>query len=102
MLYRFKSYFDYFFSKSVDIKFLIIIIMIALIIDMEISNEAHLIDEYISSDTGIIIFILVSFTYLLTQQYVLSYSNQKPFQIQLESSSFRIIRKLINFMIFLS
>jgi hypothetical protein len=37
--------------------------MIALIIDMEISNVAHLIDERISSDTGIIIFTLVSLTY---------------------------------------
>jgi hypothetical protein len=54
MLYRFKSYFDYFSSKSTDIKFFVIIIMIALIIDMEISNAAHLIDERISSDTGII------------------------------------------------
>jgi hypothetical protein len=77
MFYRFKSYFDYFFSKSVDIKYLVIIIMIALIIDMEISNMAHLIDIYISNDIGIIIFILVSLTYLVSQQFILSYSHKR-------------------------
>ncbi len=74
--------------------------MIALIIDMEISNAAHLIDERISSDTGIINFILVSFIYLLSQQYILSYSIKKPFQIQVESYSFKIIQRMINIMIY--
>lgn len=65
MLYTFKKYLDYFSKISIELKYLVIIIMIALIIDMEISNEAHLIDKYISNDIGIIIFILVSLTYLV-------------------------------------
>ena len=73
--------------------------MIALIIDMEISNEAHLIDKYISNDIGIIIFTVVSLIYLVSQQFILSYSHKRQFQIQIESSSFRIIQRLINFMI---
>jgi hypothetical protein len=101
MLYTFKKYLDYFSKISIELKYLVIIIMIALIIDMEISNEAHLIDKYISNDIGIIIFILVSLTYLVSQQFILSYSHKKQFQIQVESSSFRIIQKLINFMILL-
>jgi hypothetical protein len=99
MLYTFKKYLDYFSKISIEIKYLVIIIMIALIIDMEISNEAHLIDKYISNDMGIIIFTLVSLTYLVSQQFILSYSHKKQFQIQIESSSFRIIQRLINFMI---
>jgi hypothetical protein len=65
MLYTFKKYLDYFSKISIELKYLVIIIMFALIIDMEISNEAHLIDKYISNDIGIIIFILVSLTYLV-------------------------------------
>ena len=101
MIYTFKKYLDYLSKISIEIKYLVIIIMIALIIDMEISNEAHLIDKYISNDIGIIIFILVSVTYLVSQQFILGYSQKRQFQIQVESSSFRIIQKLINFMILL-
>jgi hypothetical protein len=101
MLYGFKKYLHYFSKISIEIKFLVIIIMTVLIIDMEISNTAHLIDQYISSDMGIIIFILVSLTYLVSQQFILSYSHKRQFQIQVESSSFRIIQRLINFMILL-
>jgi hypothetical protein len=58
MVYTFKKYLDYLSKISIEIKYLVIIIMIALIIDMEISNEAHLIDKYISNDIGIILHIL--------------------------------------------
>ena len=75
--------------------------MIALIIDMEISNTAHLTDQYISSHVGVIIFTLISLIYLVSQQFILSYSHKRQFQIQVESSSFRIIQRLINFMILL-
>ena len=101
MLYTFQKYLDYFSKISIDIKYLVIIIMIALIIDMEISNTAHLTDQYISTDIGVIIFTLVSLTYLVSQQFILSYSHKRRFQIQIESSSFRIIQRLINFMILL-
>ena len=101
MLYTFKKYLDYFSKISIEIKYLVIIIMIALIIDMEISNTAHLTDQYISSDIGVVIFTLLSLTYLVSQQFILSYSHKKQFQIQVESSSFRIIQRLINFMILL-
>jgi hypothetical protein len=47
--------------------------MNSLVIDMEISN-----DEYLSTDTGIIVFTLTSLIYLVSQQYILSYSQQKP------------------------
>jgi len=99
MLYVVKMYLDYLSKISIDIKFLAIIIIAVLIIDMEISNTAHLTDQYISSDIGIIIFTLVSLTYLVSQQFILSYSHKKQFQIQVESPSFRIIQRLINFMI---
>jgi len=101
MLYTFKKYLDSFNKISIDIKYLVIIIMIALIIDMEISNTAHLTDQYISSDVGVIIFTLISLIYLVSQQFILSYSHKRQFQIQVESSSFRIIQRLINFMILL-
>ena len=99
MLYTFKKKLDSFSKISIKIKYLVIIIMIVLIIDMEISNISHLIDRYISSDNGILIFILVSLTYLVSQQLILNYSLKKQFQIQVESFSFRIIQRLINFMI---
>lgn len=99
MLYRFKKYLDHFSWISIEIKFLVIIIMTALIIDMEISNTAHLTDQYISSDTGVIIFTMVSLTYLVTQQFILNSYHKKQFEMQVESSSFRIIQRLINFMI---
>jgi hypothetical protein len=98
MVYSFKNLLGY-FNKPIDVKFFVIITMIVLVIDMEISNEAHLIDKVISSDTGIIIFISISLVYLVSQQYILSYSQEKPFQISLESSSFRKIQRIINFMI---
>jgi hypothetical protein len=101
MLYRFKKYLDYLSRISIEIKFSVIIIMIALIVDMEISNTAHLTDQYISNDIGVIIFTLVSLTYLVSQQFILSYSHKKQLQIQVESSSFRITQRLINFMILL-
>ena len=75
--------------------------MIALIIDMEISNTAHLTDQYISTDIGLVIFTLLSLTYLVSQQFILSYSLKNQFKIQVESSSFRIIESLINIMILL-
>ncbi|MGH9973354.1 MAG: hypothetical protein ACRD93_05610 [Nitrososphaeraceae archaeon] len=37
----------------------------------------------------------------MSQQFILSYSHKRQFQIQVESSSFRIIQRLINFMILL-
>ena len=67
---------------------------------MEISNVAHLYYNVISTDIGIATFILISFIYLIAQQYVLRYSSKEPFQIKLESSSFRRLQRLINFMIF--
>lgn len=67
---------------------------------MEISNEAHLFYEFISTNTGVAIFILISFIYLVAQQYVLSYTTKQPFQIKVKSSSFKIIQRLINLMIF--
>ena len=99
MIYTFKKYLDYLSKISIEIKYLVIIIMIALIIDMEISNTAHLTDQYISSDTGVIIFTMVSLTYLVTQQFILNSYQKKQFEMQIESSSFRIIQRLINFMI---
>jgi len=99
MFYGFKKYFDYFNRISIDIKFLAIVIMIVLIIDMEFSNTAHLIDQSISNDIGVIIFTLVSLTYLICQQFILSYSRKRQLQIQVESYSFRIFQRLIDFMI---
>jgi hypothetical protein len=101
MLYGVKKYLDYLGKISIEIKFLVIIIMTVLIIDMEISNTAHLTDQYISNDIGLIIFTLISLIYLVSQQFILSYSHKKQFQIQVESSSFRIIQRIINFMILL-
>ncbi len=101
MIYTFKKYLDYLSKISIEIKYLVIIIMIALIIDMEISNTAHLTDQYISTDIGLVIFTLLSLTYLVSQQFILSYSHKKQFKIQVESSSFRIIESLINIMILL-
>jgi hypothetical protein len=99
MLYGVKKYLDYLSKISIEIKFLVIIIMTVLIIDMEISNTAHLTDQYISSDIGVIIFTLISLIYLVSQQFILSYSHKNQLRIQVESSSFRIIQRLINFMI---
>lgn len=73
--------------------------MIALMIDMEISNEAHLFDEYIATEFGVIVFMVISVVYLVGQQYILFYSSKKPFQIQVESLAFQRIKKLINYMI---
>ena len=101
MLIMFKTFFHHFSKKIIEIKFLVIIIMAVLIIDMEISNEAHLIDQYISSDIGVLIFNLVSVTYLISQQIILSYSLKRHIQVQIESASFRSIQRLINFMILL-
>jgi len=101
MLYSFKKYLYYLGRISIEIKFLVIIIMTVLIIDMEISNTAHLTDQYISSDIGVIIFTLISLIYLVSQQFILSYSQKRQLQIQVESSSFRIIQRIINFMILL-
>jgi hypothetical protein len=69
MVYRFKIHLGY-LNKSIDVKFFV---MNSLVIDMEISN-----DEYLSTDTGIIVFTLTSLIYLVSQQYILSYSQQKP------------------------
>ena len=99
MIYTFKKYLDYLSKISIEIKYLVIIIMIALIIDMEISNTAHLTDQYISTDIGVIIFTLVSLTYLVSQQFILNSYHKKQFEMQVESSSFRIIQRLINFII---
>ena len=100
MSYTVKSSFDNFFNKLLDLRFSVIIIMIVLFVDMQISNVAHLYYNYISTDIGIATFILISFIYLIAQQYVLRYSSKEPFQIKLESSSFRRLQRLINFMIF--
>jgi len=101
LLYKFTKYSDYLGRISIEIKFLVIIIMTVLIIDMEFSNTAHLTDQYISSNTGVMIFTLISLIYLVSQQFILSYAHKKEFQMQVESSSFRIIQRFINFMILL-
>jgi MFS family permease len=100
MLNGVKSSFEHYSKNILDLKFLVIIIMVALVIDMEISNEAHLIYKYIATDIGVTIFILTSFIYLILQQYILSYSRKEQAQIQVGRSSFRIIQRIINFMIF--
>lgn len=100
MFFRFKDNFNLFSHKSIELKFYVIIIMIALIIDMEISNEAHLVDKYISDHIGVIVFILVSFVYLFSQQYIVGYSTNKSIQYHIETRSFRIIQRVTNFMIF--
>jgi len=100
MAYALKSIFHHFFNKLLDVRLFVIIIMVTLFIDMEISNEAHLFYKNISTGFGVAVFILISFVYLAAQQYVLSYSSKQPFEIQVESSSFRIIQRIINFMIF--
>lgn len=100
MLFRFNNYFKFFNDKSVELKFYVIIIMIALLIDMEMSNEAHLIGKHISNDYGEIVFILVSFVYLLSQQYIVGQSTNRSIQYHIETRSFRIIQRITNFMIF--
>ncbi len=72
MFYSVKYNLDHFFNKLLDVRFFVIIIMVALFIDMEISNEAHLFYEYIATNAGVTIFILISFIYLIAQQYVLN------------------------------
>ena len=100
MHYRLKTYFDYFSNISIKIKFFVIVILAILFIDMQISNAAHLFYKNISGDIGVAIFITISFVYLIVQQYILSYANREPLQIQEESSSFKRIKRIINFMIF--
>ncbi len=100
MAYEVKSHFDHFFKKLLDVRFFIVIIMSALFIDMEISNEAHLFYEYIATDVGVTIFILISFIYLIAQQYILNYSRNEQVQIKDERSSFRIIQRIVNTIIF--
>ena len=100
MPYNLKSNFVYIFNKSLNPSFFVIIIMFALLIDMEISNEAHLIYEDISTEMGIGVFVLISLIYLISQQYILGFANKEPFQIKVKSTSFGIIQRIINFMVF--
>lgn len=100
MHYRLKTYFDYFSNISIKIKVFVIVILAVLFIDMQISNAAHLFYKDISTDIGVAIFITISFVYLIVQQYILSYANKEPLQIQVESSSFRTIKRIINFITF--
>jgi hypothetical protein len=86
--------------KSVNVSFFILIIMIVLLIDMEISNEAHLIYDLITTDIGVGVFVLISLIYLVSQQYILSFANKEPFQIKVKSTSFGVIQKIIRIMIF--
>jgi hypothetical protein len=94
-----KSNFNNIF-KSVNVSFFILIIIIVLLIDMEISNEAHLIYDQISTDIGVGVFVLISLIYLVSQQYILSFANKEPFQIKVKNTSFDVIQKIISFMIF--
>lgn len=100
MHYRLKTYFDYFSNISIKIKVFVIVLLAVLFIDMQISNAAHLFYKDISTDIGVAIFITISFVYLIVQQYILSYANKEPLQIQVESSSFRTIKRIINFITF--
>ena len=100
MHYRLKTYFDYFSNISIKIKVYVIVLLAVLFIDMQISNAAHLFYKDISTDIGVAIFITISFVYLIVQQYILSYANKEPLQIQVESSSFRTIKRIINFITF--
>ena len=100
MHYRLKTYFDYFSNISIKIKVFVIVLLAVLFIDMQISNAAHLFYKDISTDIGVAIFITISFVYLIVQQYILSYANKEPLQIQVESSSFRRIKRIINFITF--
>ena len=95
-----KSIQEQFFNKFSDIRFLVFIIMVALFIDMEVSNEAHLFYKDISTEIGVIVFVLISSIYLVSQQYVLSYSTKEQEQTGVGRSSFGIIRKITNIMIF--
>jgi len=100
MHYRLKTYFDYFSNISINIRVFVIVLLAVLFIDMQISNAAHLFYKDISTDIGVAIFITISFVYLIVQQYILSYANKEPLQIQVESSSFRTIKRIINFITF--
>ena len=100
MHYGLKTYFDYFSNISIKIKVFVIVLLAVLFIDMQISNAAHLFYKDISTDIGVAIFITISLVYLIVQQYILSYANKEPLQIQVESSSFRTIKRIINFITF--
>ena len=95
-----KSVHEQFFTKLLDIRILVIIMVVALLIDMEVSNEAHLFYKDIATNIGMTIFILISSTYLVSQQYVLSYSTKEQRQYRVGRSSFGIIRKIINILVF--
>lgn len=95
-----KSAHEQFFNKLLDIRFLVIISMVALFIDMEISNEAHIFYKDIATDIGITIFILIYAIYLISQQCILSYSKKEQVQTGVGKSSFGRIRKITNIMIF--
>ena len=100
MPYSLKSNFVYIFNKSLNLSFFVIIIILALLIDMEISNQAHLIYEDISTEFGIGVFVLISLIFLVSQQYILGFANKEPFQIKVKSTSFGIIQRIISFMVF--
>lgn len=95
-----KPTYQQFLNKLLDIRFLVIIILVALFIDMELSNVAHLFYKDIATDVGMTIFILISSIYLVSQQYVLSYSIKEQVQTRVGRSSFGIIRRIINILIF--
>ena len=95
-----KSGHEHFFNKLLDIRFLVIIILVALFIDMEISNESHIFYKDIATVMGLTIFILISSIYLVSQQYVLSYSTKEQVQTRVGRSSFGTIRKIITILIF--
>ena len=100
MHYRLKTYYNYFSNIPIKIKFFVIVLLAVLFIDMQTSNAVHLFYKDISTDIGVGIFITISFVYLIVQQYILSYANKEPLQIQVESSSFRTIKRIINFITF--
>lgn len=100
MLFDVKSNFDNILNKTVNMSFFVVITMLSLLIDMEISNEAHLIYDDISMEVGIGVFVLISLIYIVSQQYILSFANKEPFQIRVKSSSFGIIQRIISFMVF--
>ena len=92
---------ELFFNKLLDMRFLVIIIVVALFIDMELSNAAHIFYKNIATEAGLTIFILISSIYLVSQQYLLGYSTKQQVQTRVGMSSFGIIRKIIKIMIFL-
>ena len=72
------------------------VVILALVVDMELSNVADILQRTIASERGIITFIIITTIYLFGQYLILKFSKAKTIELRTRNKEVRLIDMLVS------